>query len=98
MSAGSVIIAAVIGVIFLGLVVLAILGFLSIGKATQETAQTGHKKSGRTVAAQRRASRPRKRDQATLLPADATVTFAAERRASTRCLRPSTTTWSGSLR
>jgi len=81
MNAGSVIFTAVLSVIFLGLVVPAILGFLSAGTATQETAQTGHKKSGRTVAAQRRASRPRKRDQATLLPADATVTFAAERRA-----------------
>src|SRR6266700_3561847 len=81
MNAGSVIFTAVLGVIFLGLVVPAILGFLSAGTATQETAQTGHEKSGRTVAAERRASRPRKRDQATLLPADATVTFAAERRA-----------------
>jgi len=79
MSAASVVITAVL-VIFLGLVVLAIAGFLSAGKAAPETAQTGRKRSGRTVAAQRRTSR-RKRDQATPLPADATVTFAAERRA-----------------
>jgi len=79
MSAGNVIFTAVLGVIFIGLVVLAILGFLSTGKAAQETAQTGGKKSGRAVAAARRASRPRKRDRVTLLPADATVTFAAER-------------------
>ncbi|HEY6275396.1 MAG TPA: AAA family ATPase [Streptosporangiaceae bacterium] len=80
MSAGIVITAAVSVVFFLGLVVLAILGFLSTGRATQETARTGRKKSGRTVAAQRRASRPRKRDRATLLPADATVTLADVRR------------------
>jgi hypothetical protein len=81
MSAGSVIITTVLSVIFLGLVALAILGVLSSGMATEETAQTGYKTSGRTVAPKRRASRPRKRDQVTLLPADATVTFAAERRA-----------------
>jgi probable Rubsico expression protein CbbX len=67
-------------VIFLGFVVLAILGIRSTGKATQETAQKGHKKSGRTVAAQRRAPRPRRRGQAKLLPADATVTLAEVRR------------------
>jgi probable Rubsico expression protein CbbX len=80
MSAGSVIIAAVFAVIFLGIVVLAILGFRSTGKAHQ-TARTGREKSGRTVAAPRRAWR-RKRDRAAaLLPVDATVTFAAERQA-----------------
>jgi probable Rubsico expression protein CbbX len=81
MSAGSVIFSAVLGVIFLGLVVLGILGLLSTGEATQETAQTRREKGGRAVVAPRRASRPRKRDQVPLLPADATVTFAAERQA-----------------
>ena len=79
MDAGSVIFTAVLGVIFLGLIVLAISGLLSTGKATQETTQRGHKKRGRTVVAARRALRSRKRDRAKLLPADATVTFAAER-------------------
>jgi probable Rubsico expression protein CbbX len=78
MNVGSVFI--VPSVIFLGFVVLAILGIRSTGKATQETAQTGRKKSGRTVAAQRRGLRPRRRGQATLLPADATVTLAEVRR------------------
>jgi probable Rubsico expression protein CbbX len=81
MSAGNFIITTLLCVIFLVLVVLAILGVRSSGMATQETAQTGHMSSGRIVTAPRRASRPRKRDQITLLPADATVTFAAERRA-----------------
>jgi len=82
MSAGSVIITAVFAVVFLGIVVLAILGFRSTGKATaQQTGRTGRKKGGRTVAAPRRAWRRRKRDRAALLPVDATVTFAAERQA-----------------
>src|SRR5262249_240419 len=80
MSYGSVILTRVASVIFLGLVVLAILGFRPAGKAAHETAWTGRKKSGRTAPAQRRPSR-RKRDRAALLPMDATVTFAAERRA-----------------
>src|SRR5262245_60196104 len=80
MSYGSLIITTVAGVIFLGLVVLAILGFRPAGKAAHETAWTGRKKSGRTAPAQRRTSR-RKRDRAAPLPMDATVTFAAERRA-----------------
>src|SRR6516225_6480619 len=79
MDAGSVIFTAVLGVIFLGLIVLAISGLVSTGKASQETTQRGPKKRGRTVVAARRAWRSRKRDRAKLLPADATVTFAAER-------------------
>jgi len=82
MSAGSVIITAVFAVIFLGIAVLAILGFRSTGKATAcQTAPTGRKKSGRTVAAPRRGWRRRKQDRAALLPVDATVSFAAERQA-----------------
>lgn len=80
MSAGSVIFAVFLSGSFLVIYVLAIRGFRSIGQATQDPEQTGSK-TGRTVAAQRRASRPRKRDQVTLLPADATVTFADERQA-----------------
>src|SRR5215475_4980776 len=80
MSYGSLILTTVASAIFLGLVVLAILGFRPAGKAAHETAWTGRKKSGRTAPAQRHPSR-RKRDRAALLPMDATVTFAAERRA-----------------
>src|SRR5262249_15881645 len=80
MSYGSLILTTVASVIFLGLVVLAILGFRPAGKAAHETPWTGRKKSGRTAPAPRRTSR-RKRDRAALLPMDATVTFAAERRA-----------------
>ena len=81
MGAGSIIFTALVGVMFVGLFVLAILGILSTGKAAQATAQTGHKKSGQAVGAPRRASQPRKRDRVRPLPADTTVTFAAERRA-----------------
>jgi probable Rubsico expression protein CbbX len=81
MSIGALIIIGGLAMMFLVLYPLAISGFLSAEKADQETAQTGRKQSGRTVTVQRRASRPRKRDQVTLLPPDATVTFAAERRA-----------------
>jgi probable Rubsico expression protein CbbX len=85
MSAGNAVLAATLGIMFVSLLVLAILRFLSAlkprEKAAQKTAQTGPTKSGPTAAAQRRASRARKQDQAQLLPADATVTFAAEREA-----------------
>src|SRR5712691_3939197 len=68
-------------IIFGGFVVLAIMGFRSIGKATEKTA--GHKETGRMLAAQRpRVLRPRRSERrAGLLPPDATVTFSAERRA-----------------
>jgi hypothetical protein len=79
MRLDSLIIAIVVSVILLGLVVLAILGLRSTGEAAHETARAGGKKSGETASARRRASW-RKRDRATLLPANATVTFAAERR------------------
>src|SRR6202046_4132657 len=81
MSIGALIIVGGLAMMFLFFYPLAISGFLSAAKADQETAQTGRKQSGRTVTLQRRASRPRKRDQVTLLPPDATVTFADERRA-----------------
>src|SRR5262249_3580395 len=80
MNYGSLILTTVASVIFLGLVVLAILGFRPAGKAAHETAWTGRKKSVRKAPGHRRTSR-RKRDRAALLPMDATVTFAAERRA-----------------
>jgi SpoVK/Ycf46/Vps4 family AAA+-type ATPase len=81
MSVGIAIFTAVCGAMFLGLLVLALLGWLSAGKTTEDAVPTGPKKSGRAVPAQRRTSRSRKRDQITLLPEDATVTFAAEREA-----------------
>jgi len=68
-------------IVFGGLVVSAIMGFRSTGKATEKTA--GHEETGRMLAAQRpRVLRPRRSERrAVLLPPDATVTFAAERRA-----------------
>ncbi len=78
MSADS-IFTAVFSVIFIGLIVLAISGIRAVGNTAQEPVQTGRKARGRTGTAQRRTSRPRRRDRARLLPADATVTFAAER-------------------
>jgi probable Rubsico expression protein CbbX len=80
MSAANVITAAAVGAMFLCLVVVAILGIFSARNPAPETVRTGHKKR-QAVAGLRRVARPRKRDQAELLPADATVTFAAERRA-----------------
>jgi hypothetical protein len=68
-------------VIFICLVVVAVMGFRSPGKANGDVARLGPGQPGRPVARPRawRASR-RDRDEC-LLPADATVTFAAERRA-----------------
>jgi probable Rubsico expression protein CbbX len=68
-------------VIFICLVVVAVMGFRSPGKANGDVAWLGPGQPGRPVARPRawRASR-RDRDEC-LLPADATVTFAAERRA-----------------
>jgi probable Rubsico expression protein CbbX len=77
MSIASVFVAP--SVIFLGFVVLAILGIRSTAKATQDTAPTGRKKSGPAVAAQRHGPRPRRR-RAVLLGPDATVTLAEVRR------------------
>lgn len=77
MNVGNVGFTVFFGLAFIALVGLAILGFVSTGKATQET---GHKKSGRAAGAPRRASRSRKRDRTTLLPSDATVTLAEVRR------------------
>src|SRR5262249_56044570 len=51
------------------------------GKGVGGMARLGRKKRERGTPAQRRASRSRKRDRAKPLPADATVTFAAERQA-----------------
>ena len=79
MSIANVITAAAVSAMFLSLVVVAILGIFSARNPAPETARTRRK--SRTAAGLRRTSRPRKRDQAALLPPDATVTFAAERRA-----------------
>jgi probable Rubsico expression protein CbbX len=78
MSAANIIVAAGICFFLLCLVVMGIWGLVSAGKAALEPAP-GSNKSRRPEAAQRRGSR--KRDQDRLLPADATVTFAAEREA-----------------
>jgi probable Rubsico expression protein CbbX len=79
MSAGSTIITAVGGSLFLGLFVMAVLGVFSVGKAAHATAKTGRTEGGQSVGARRLGSQPRKRDELTLLPADTTVSFAAER-------------------
>jgi probable Rubsico expression protein CbbX len=81
MSAGTAVFTAVLSGIFLGIVVLAIVGILSTGVAAQDGEQTGRRKTAWAAAPARRTSRPRERDRLPLLPADATVTFAAERRA-----------------
>jgi probable Rubsico expression protein CbbX len=81
MSAANGIVASVIGVILLGMVVMGVLGYRSIGNGSRGTAQAGYQMGGRTLAVRRRDSRHRKREQAALLPADATVSFGAERRA-----------------
>src|SRR5215469_1287955 len=60
-------------------VVLALMGFNAEDKPANMMAKFAGKKPG--APAQRRSSRSRKRDRAKLLPADATVTFAAERQA-----------------
>jgi probable Rubsico expression protein CbbX len=80
MSSGNLIFTTVACGVFLGVVVLAILGLRPTGKAAHETARPGRKRNGRIALAQSRTSR-RKRDRATPLPVDATVTFAAEREA-----------------
>lgn len=79
MSVGSAIITVVGGTLFLGLFVTAILGVFSTGKTAKAMAHAGHKNSGTGMKAPRRASQPRKQEQVRLLPADTTVTFAAER-------------------
>jgi probable Rubsico expression protein CbbX len=81
MSVVSLIVIGVLAVFFFGLIAMAVRGYLSAGNPGQGTPQAGSRKSGVTPTAQRRSSRARKRDQPVLLPADATVTFAAEREA-----------------
>jgi len=78
---------AVVVAVFLGLAVMAIMSVWSAGKPGQPAAQAGdrrpgYKLYGGLVAAPRRGWRTPARDRrAELLPADATVTFAAERQA-----------------
>jgi probable Rubsico expression protein CbbX len=72
--------ASVTFAIFIGLVVVALSGFQRTGAAAR-TGRRGHVKERRPAAQRPRASRPLRRDrQADLLSADATVTFATERR------------------
>jgi probable Rubsico expression protein CbbX len=81
MSVANVIVASVIGIGLLGMMVMTVLGYQSVGNATRETTESGYRNGGRTVPARRRGPRQRLGEQAALLPADATVTFGAERRA-----------------
>jgi probable Rubsico expression protein CbbX len=66
-----------------GLVVLAIIGMWSTGKGAEQTVRDRRRKTGAMLAAQRSRAWPllRSERRAGLLPPDATVTFAAERRA-----------------
>jgi len=67
--------------IFIGLVVVALGGFQRTGEAAAKTGRHGHVKEHMPAAQRPRALRPLRRDrQAGLLSADATVTFATERR------------------
>jgi probable Rubsico expression protein CbbX len=77
-DAGIVVLIA--GFIFTGLMVLALVGVFNDERIGLVKNKPRRKKRGSTPA-QRRASRSRKRDKDKLLPADATVTFAAERQA-----------------
>ena len=73
--------ASVTFAIFIGLVVVAFSGFQRTGAAAARTGRRGHVEERRPAAQRPRASRPLRRDrQADLLSADATVTFATERR------------------
>ena len=81
MGADGVILFLVPSFIFVGLVVLALVGFRTDDRIGRGKAKPGGKKRGGTAPAQRRASRSRQRDRDKPLPANATVTFAAERRA-----------------
>ena len=69
------------GFVFVGFMVLALVGVGRDERIGRVKDKPGRKKRGGTAPAQRRASRSRKRDRPKPLPADATVTFAAERQA-----------------
>jgi len=84
----SIVVAVIAGLVFVGLWVMALGSLVMSHKSGQVQAtkpgrksKPGRKKRGRTAPTGRRTSRSRKRDRAKLLPADATVTFAAERKA-----------------
>ena len=81
MGADGGIVILVSGLIFVGLIALALVRLGMDDKPARVMAKPGRKKRGGMAPAQRRPSRSRKRDRAQLLPADATVTFAAERQA-----------------
>jgi probable Rubsico expression protein CbbX len=80
MGADAGIIILIAGFIFTGFMVLAIVGVIKGERIGVVKTKPGRKKRG-TQPAQRRASGSRKRDKDKPLPADATVTFAAERKA-----------------
>ena len=81
MGADSGVIILIAGFVFAGFMVLALVGVFKDERIGLVRDKPGRKKRGSAQPAKRRASRSRKRDQAKLLPADATVTFAAEREA-----------------
>jgi probable Rubsico expression protein CbbX len=80
MGANAGIIILIAGFIFTGFMVLAIVGVIKGERIGVVKTKPGRKKRG-AQPAQRRASGSRKRDKDKPLPADATVTFAAERKA-----------------
>jgi probable Rubsico expression protein CbbX len=81
MGADAGIIILIGGFVFVGFMVLALVGVGRDERIGRVKDKPGRKKRGGTAPAQRRASRSRKRDRPKPLPADATVTFAAERKA-----------------
>ena len=81
MGADSGIIILIAGFVFAGFMVLALVGVFKDDRIGLPKDKPDRKKRGGTVPAQRRASRSRQRDRDKPLPANATVTFAAERRA-----------------
>jgi probable Rubsico expression protein CbbX len=78
MTSGTIILIA--GFIFVGFMVLALVGVFRDERIGLEKNKPGRKKRRGATPAQRRAARSGKRDKDRPLPADATVTFAAERR------------------
>jgi probable Rubsico expression protein CbbX len=79
MGANSGLVATLIaGCVFVGLWAMALVSLIRAGKPARGAAKPGRKKR-RTSPTERRASRSRKKDRVKPLPADATVTFAAER-------------------
>jgi hypothetical protein len=77
----GIIILIIVGLVFVGIMVLALVGVFKDERIGLVKDKPGRKKRRSTTPTQRRVSRSRKRDKDKPLPADATVTFAAERKA-----------------